>query len=442
MAGGAADRNLAICHVTKVLIIGAGFAGIVAARALAPSDEVILLERSGTVGGTSKSFCVEGFTFDCGIHGLYAAGGDILDLLGGGLRGAHHTISVRVADLWQGLIAPRPLQSHLGWLPSEVAAECLAGLTEARMRPAQTPPRDYETWSRVNLGDALSDKFMLPYARKFWTVKPAELACDWMGERARVPTIAEAVRGSAARVDQAVHYAKTISYPDTGGFGAYATALAQELPIRLNAEVVGIDHLARTLTLSSGELLQYDCLISTVPMPHLIAMLREVPAEIRKASTKLRATSLALVSLGLRGESRWPYHWSYSFDPDCPFARLSSPSLWSASNAPNGCWSLQAEVYFQGRRPSADCLMGEVEHWMRRTGAIDANDRLVASDVRYLSVANVIHDLDHAEAVGAVRDFLRGQEITSCGRYGRWDYSLVPEVIRDAAVAASSATVY
>jgi protoporphyrinogen oxidase len=422
--------------VTKVVILGAGLAGITLARAIAGQHEIVLLEQARTVGGTSSSFSVGEFTFDHGIHGLYTADQRVLATLTNAVQGAHHTINVQVADMWSDIVAPRPLQSHLAWLPPAIAAECLSDLIAAQTKGPSEPVLNYEQWCIATFGCAFSSRFLLPYAAKFWTVNPAELTCNWMGERARVPTIEEATRGATLRAKQSVHYVRTIYYPNKGGFGEYARKMAAGLQIEFDAEVVQVDDRRRSVTLSSGGEVAYDMLISTIPLPALVSLIKDVPDSVREPAAALRSTSLALVSICVRGESQWPYHWIYSYDVNSPFARLSSPSLWADANAPSNCWSLQAETYFRGQPPDSGQLTRDVVRWLIKSGIVASPTNIISTDVRYVQSANVIHDHHHVASSARVLDFVESRRIVSCGRYGRWDYSLVDDVIRGAEEAA------
>ena len=51
----------------KVIVIGAGFAGLSAAASLAKNGfDVTLLEKNATVGGRARKLQIDGFTFDMG----------------------------------------------------------------------------------------------------------------------------------------------------------------------------------------------------------------------------------------------------------------------------------------------------------------------------------------------------------------------------------------
>lgn len=101
---------------------------------------------------------------------------------------------------------------------------------------------------------------------------------------------------------------------------------------------------------------------------------------------------MALVSVGFRREIEPPALWFYVYDEDIPFARVHSPSMKSAWNAPRGKSSLQFEVYYSKEMPlnySDDELQEKVLQSMERMGLASREDVEVI-DVRHVKYANVI----------------------------------------------------
>src|SRR5437867_4477476 len=74
---------------------------------------------------------------------------------------------------------------------------------------------------------------------------------------------------------------------------------------------------------------------------------------------------------------------TYFYDADICFTRLSFPHMLSATNAPPGCGSIQAEVYFSSKyRPltqSPNDLIDQVIADLRRTGTLREHDKRTSS---------------------------------------------------------------
>ena len=94
--------------------------------------------------------------------------------------------------------------------------------------------------------------------------------------------------------------------------------------------------------------------------------------------------------------------------------------------------SIQAEVYFRGPVPSRARLMRTVLNDLRRMNILRQSDEILVDDFRVKQFANVIYDFHRTSALERINAFLNECGVFVCGRYGFWDYSLVPEVITKA----------
>lgn len=416
-------------HV-PVAVLGGGISGLAAGLTLQKTgSSYCIFEKRATPGGIAGSYTVESFTFDFGIHGLYTKSTQVERLLAGAVGNTHQLQEISIVDYWDGHWIRHPVHFHLRDLPTPLASNFLIDFLEASVGDRPGSASDFSDWCVGNLGPQVCDSLVFPYIRKFWTVEPSELTSNWMGQRTKVPSIAEIVRGALLDDPPNTHYVQRILYPQQGGFGSYANGLAATLDIEYEKEVVSIDSGGRTIRFLDGSDISYDHLISTFPLPVLIGLLEGAPVSVVEAAATLQATSLALVSLGIARESVLDHHWVYVHDTDIPFARLSTPSLWARSNAPTGTSSLQAEIYFRGKEPSADALIEETATGLRKMNLLRASDQILVQDFRTLPFANVIHDHHRESALRGIRDYLRQENIVPCGRYGVWDYSLVDEVI-------------
>lgn len=123
------------------------------------------------------------------------------------------------------------------------------------------------------------------------------------------------------------------------------SALVENQDIRYNQQVISIDVENRLLRTSKGDEYQFDRLISSLPLPEVIKMLKNVPVDVCNAVARLHCTCGYQISVGLKTKNIPPYLWWYIYDEDILPARVYSPSLKSPDNVPEGCSSLQMEVY-------------------------------------------------------------------------------------------------
>ena len=105
-------------------------------------------------------------------------------------------------------------------------------------------------------------------------------------------------------------------YPRKGGFKQFLSALVENQDIRYNQQVISIDVENRLLRTSKGDEYQFDRLISSLPLPEVIKMLKNVPVDVCNAATRLHCTCGYQISVGLKTKNIPPYLWWYIYDED------------------------------------------------------------------------------------------------------------------------------
>jgi len=160
-------------------------------------------------------------------------------------------------------------------------------------------------------------------------------------------------------------------------------------------------------------------------------MIEDAPADVLEAASKLACTSSIIVNIGINRNDISDSHWSYFYDRDYIFTRLSYPHLFSPNNVPAGAGSIQAEIYYSDKykpvdRKPEECI-GPVIQDLKRCGLIDQNDTIIHKTARFVKYANVIFDLERNDALKTVHGYLDEVGILYCGRYGEWGYHWTDE---------------
>lgn len=112
-----------------------------------------------------------------------------------------------------------------------------------------------------------------------------------------------------------------------------------------------------------------------------------------EAVSKLRYTSGYIISLGIKGELSRQDLWDYIYDEDIYVSRLYSPSLMSPATSPDGCCSIQAEIYTgDGRRyENEDELLEKTINQLHAIGIIEKN-KIIVKDIRFVKYCNILFD--------------------------------------------------
>lgn len=410
--------------MNNILIIGAGIAGLGASYALRGKGySPIILEKDDTYGGLAGNFTVAGgFRFDRFVHFSFTNNEKVNDIFNKSTEGNIIRHTPNPFNVYKGKWIKHPAQNNLYPLSKEEKDKIIEDFKSRPNNVDVTAIHDYEQWLKIQYGNTFAEHFPMAYTPKYWMCEASELETKWVGNRLYQPSIDEVVEGANSAETPVTYYAKEMRYPTKGGFKQYLSELAKDADIRYNSEVVEIDVKNHTLKTANGKEYQYSRLVSSMPLPLLISRLKnEVPEDVRKAARLLKCTSGYQISIALKGKNIPPYLWWYIYDKDILPARVYSPSLKSPDNVPEGCSSLQLEVYCEKDVYSRDELIEKSVKPLIKLGAIREED-IIEIDVRFEPWANIVFDHNIYEVRKTVIDYIRSVGIEPIGRFGLWDY--------------------
>lgn len=403
------------------VILGAGIAGISAAYHLKQKGEnSVIFEKDNDWGGLCGFFEIDGFRFDRFVHFTFVKDEKIAELFAkSSPLYAHPPVSY---NYWRGCWLKHPAQNNLAPLPIEEKVKIIDSFVN-RPRKDVAEISDYAEWLRVQYGDYFAENFPFAYTRKYWGVEAKQLETKWVGNRLHVSPLPEVLRGAFAEQQENFYYTKFMNYPKKGGFRSIMNECRKGLDIRLNKKAVRIDTAAKQVEFADGTVENYDNLISSLPLPEIIKMISDVPENVQNAAKQLRWTCGYQVSLGFNRPDVAKYLWFYIYDEDVPPARVYSPNLKSPDNAPEGCSSLQAEIFFANGAKVVDknIILQKTVEKLKEICQFNDSD-VVVKDIRFEPYANIIFTPEIYESRKVVREWLQAQGIKTIGRFGEWDY--------------------
>lgn len=403
------------------VILGAGIAGISAAYHLKQKGEnSVIFEKDNDWGGLCGFFEIDGFRFDRFVHFTFAKDEKIAELFAkSSPLYAHPPVSY---NYWRGCWLKHPAQNNLAPLPIEEKVKIIDSFVN-RPRKDVAEISDYAEWLRVQYGDYFAENFPFAYTRKYWGVEAKQLETKWVGNRLHVSPLPEVLRGAFAEQEENFYYTKFMNYPKKGGFRSIMNECRKGLDIRLNKKAVRIDTAAKQVEFDDGTVENYDNFISSLPLPEIIKMISDVPENVQNAAKQLRWTCGYQVSLGFNRPDVAKYLWFYIYDEDVPPARVYSPNLKSPDNAPEGCSSLQAEIFFANGAKVVDknIILQKTVEKLKEICQFNDSD-VVVKDIRFEPYANIIFTPEIYESRKVVREWLQARGIKTIGRFGEWDY--------------------
>jgi protoporphyrinogen oxidase len=400
-----------------VVVLGGGLAGLAAAAV----SGAPVYEADGAIGGTAASDCIDGFAFDRGIHVLQTTNQRLLAVL----QDEGLALGVRLRQAYihsRHAYTAYPFQINTAGLPLKLRWRCVRDFL---LRDRDAPKDSYLDWMYANLGRGFSDSFLVPYSEKFWTVHPREMTHEWTGARVPQPSALQVLRGALWSRQTKIGSNATFRYPDApAGFGAVGQTLARSVaPVHLLHRARRIDWRSRTVAFDNGHETGFERLISTIPLPALIAICSDVPGDVTAAALRLRANSIRVVNIGIGRPGRNSWHWVHFPEADTSFFRISFPHNLYPGVVPPGMSSISAEVAYSPDRPlPAGDMVARVVDDLVRIGAIARDDPIVARSTHDIPTAYCIYDSQRAASVNTIRDWLAGVGIITAGRYGTWSY--------------------
>jgi protoporphyrinogen oxidase len=426
-----------------VAILGSGMAGLGAANRLRESARSgTIFEKKRYAGGHTMSHRRDGYVFDEGPHVSFTRNERLRAMFEKAVGRDLVQVDAYIDNYWQGHWIRHPVITNMHGLPVETTTACIRDYVEAK---TVSEPRiaNYEDWLVASYGRAYAETFPMRYTEKYHTTGAANLSTDWVGPRLYQASLEEVLRGALAPESPNIHYVQDYRYPAHDGFIAFLAHLIGDSAIRLEHEVTGIDPRGRELRFANGVHAGYDALVSSVPLPELVPMIDGAPRDVREAAARLACTSVVLVNLGVDRPDVSRASWTYFYDAEFPFSRVSFPRTFSPHVVPEGAGSIQAEVYFSARyRPlevPPETLIEPVIEGLRRCGTIRPGDRILFREAMLIPYANIIFDLERAAALEVVHGYLDEVGIAWCGRYGDWGYLWTDEAFESGERAAERA---
>jgi len=442
-----------------ILIVGAGPTGLGAANRLKQNkhEDWLLIDAFDEAGGLAcTDITKEGFLFDMGGHVIFSHFRYFDELLDAAVgKGEEHwAVHERVSYVWmKNRWVPYPFQNNICSLPLEDQVNCINGLIEAKVANAiaTSAPANFDEWILRVMGEGIADIFMRPYNFKVWAVPTTKMQCSWLGERVATANVAKVVENVLRQKEESGWGPNAVfRFPHEGGTGAIWKKVAALLPPekqRYKKKITALDPKAKQVTLSDGSKIQYNKLLSTIPLDITLTWLGK-----EDWAKELTYSSSHIIGLGLRGTN--PHDtkcWMYYPEDDCPFYRCTVFSHYAAKNAPSAevqlptqrlgdaslpvadtsarpgpYWSLMFEVSEnkEFKPVNYDTIVEETIQGAINTKMIQSTDEIVSIYYRRLEHGYPTPSLERDGVLEKALPWLKEQDIWSRGRFGCYKYEV------------------
>lgn len=399
-----------------VMILGAGIAGLGAAlKARQLCRKAVIFESGNSAGGLLDNFEVQGFRFDNAVHLSFASENEVRSIFDQTEYLTHPADAWNFeSDKWM----KHPVQNNLYPLSADEKVD----LIKSFLTRPELFGDDYDSWLRHQYGDKLAERYPIRYTQKYWDTPASSLSTTWVGNRMRRAELDEILLGAFTSDTPNTYYTKEMRYPKRGGFRAFIEPLIEKSNICYNHKAVKIDTEKKVVTFSNGNQLEYSLLLSSIPLPILATLIVDIPTDMLSISKQLVSTSIDLVSVGF-GREIIKDLWFYIYDEDIWASRAYSPSVKSPENAPQGCSSLQFEIYSRGTesRYNKTDLLENVRYALKKMN-IAKEDEILFMHHKHLPYGNVVFDKGMELIRDKLRKYFDDHNVKTMGRFGEWDY--------------------
>jgi protoporphyrinogen oxidase len=431
--------SVAAQKYSRVGVIGAGPAGLTAAYQLSKHDfQVDLYEASPGVGGMCRTVDLWGQKVDLGPHRFFSSDPRV-NRLWLELAGEDYDLVDRLTRiLYKGRLFHYPLRfgnvlSNLGVLESVHCA--LSYLKEKLWRTGQDG--SFEDWVVSRFGRRLYEIFFEAYSEKLWGVTGKELDQDFAQQRIKKLSFFEAVRNALFQGRGNTH--KTLvdqfAYP-LRGTGQIYRQMAKRFQsnggnLHLNTpvgRVVREGARAIGLELEGGERVEYDHIISSMPLTLMVNALDDVPPLVAQACERLRFRNTVLVYLRVDATELFDDNWLYIHSPEIRCGRITNFRNWVPHLYGKDSATILALEYWCN---SEDPVWGQPdEEWgclaredLKRSGLADAA-HVSEHEVIRIHRCYPVYRRGYMDELDVLHRFLATVgDLQVIGRYGSFKYN-------------------
>lgn len=426
----------------KIGILGAGLAGISLAYLLQDHgrvNKVELLEKASEPGGLCRSFRFGNAFYDVGPHILFSKDQEILtwivDLLGDNVRELRRSNKI----LHDGRLVKYPFENELSALSERDRAYCLNTFLQNPYE--RYTPQNMLQFFLATFGEGITNLYLRPYNEKIWKFDPAFMDTQ-MVDRIPKPPAEDIVRSADGVTTEGYVHQLYFDYPKAGGIEAVVQAFLRRFGpktvVQTGATVTRVERSSDgwVVTSADGVRRQYDQIVSTIPMPDLIAAMgAAVPRDVAEAAGRLRFNSIAICCLRVRNEHIGDHLAVQIADKRVVFHRLTRLNYLAPDAPDNGTSTLMLEVTY---RPGDQVSQLSDEQLLDQTAAdlvqvkfIDRREDILERTIFRAQHAYVIYDLDHHRNTSLIRDYCHGQAgLRLHGRFGEFAYVNMDAVLR------------
>jgi protoporphyrinogen oxidase len=390
-------------------VIGAGVSGLAVANILTKNHEVIVFEKTSSVGGIAKTKKVNGNVYHLtGGHCFNSKYQDVMDFVFSVYPKEKWNQIDRVAKIYfRGRYYNYPIEYSLREIFKDDPGFVIDAIKDLFSQKS-IQPKNLKEWFMVTFGETLAKEYFIPYNQKIWGLDPEEMSYDWVLDKLPIPRKEDILRALISSQKDEMPHAK-FYYPKTNDQADFISALARDIDIKFERQITRIrksDH----KWFVDGE--SFDEVINTMPLNEF-ASVYDFPDEITWACQRLKYNKVTnMLWDSVESEQTWTYF-------------PSSDSIFHRHiHIGNFCRPRNTYVITEslGQR-----TYEEMEQEGRKFDHLKTPLDFNISDHAY-----VVYDKNYFIYKDQILKHLRHAGIKNLGRFGEWEYYNMDVCIKSA----------
>lgn len=443
----------------NVCVIGAGPAGLSAAFVLSENNiDTVVLEKSGQLGGISRTIERDGYRFDLGGHRFFTKDDEVEDFFKRILVDEIIWVprSSKIFYLNKYFDYPLTPANALLGMGIGTTAKCLADYGRVKMKGLVKKPEiiSLEDWVSHEFGPQLFRLFFKNYTEKVWGIDCDHICAEWAAQRIKGLSLRVAIKDAlfSTKTGKVATLIDKFMYPGLG-IGRISERLAEDVEklgneVRTKSMAAAVNHEGGRITSVEVESadgsyqIQADNLISSMPLTELVLAMRpQAPEEVVAAARSLRYRDLVTVNLMINKPQVTDQTWIYIHDPSITLGRIHEPKNWSRAMAPEGKSSIVAEYFcFEGddvwNMNDADLIDLTISDLDTRLGFLKKEEVAGAFVVR-VPKAYPMYELGYEDSLQKVLNYVEEfSNLQIVGRYGTYKYNNMDHSMKTGILAA------
>jgi protoporphyrinogen oxidase len=387
----------------RIAILGAGITGLTAARLLKDTHEVTVFEKNTCPGGIARVKMHNDIPY-------HMVGGHCFNTKHEEVKSFVFNNVLKEQE-WNHVQRKAKIFFHENFIdyPIEFSIKQIAQFdkdlafqitNDFFISQKEKKSENLEEFFRNKFGDKLAEEYFIPYNRKIWNEDPKNMDPNWVESKLPKPDLQQFFNGLINNEKDSMPHS-SFYYPKSNTQNTLIDNLAESLNIKCDFEIKSISKENGKWILNDN--LEFDHIISTVPLDILVLNLLNSPANIRSLAQKLRYNKITNMLWETKDVDRtWTYHPSKDslFHRHIHIGNFITPKRNYTITETVGEYSYE-EMLEAGKK--FDYLLKPIGHNI--------------SDHAY-----VIFDENYTESVDGIKEYLKEIGLDSIGRFGEWEY--------------------